>query len=148
MLLGCTIYWESCHAYFLYMICYAIFDIIIDLHLQDWIKISLFELSVTWIESHVFVSNLSISHVFIYIIKFSCCLLLLGKIINLNIKHSKTCNQHHLYTIFKKIQLFSCFIFIYTHIQWVTLTIMEGVFIFHLSAQEDTWILYVPKIRI
>ena len=44
MLLGCTKYWESCHAYFLYMICYYIVAIFIDMNLQKWINISLFEL--------------------------------------------------------------------------------------------------------
>ena len=34
LLLGCVTYWESCHAYFLYIICYAFFSILVDLHSQ------------------------------------------------------------------------------------------------------------------
>ena len=44
MLLSCTKYWEACHAYLLYMICYYTFAIFIDMNLQNWINISLFEL--------------------------------------------------------------------------------------------------------
>ena len=39
-------------------------------------------------------------------LKGFCCLLLLGEIFNLNIQHSKTCNQHHIYTIFEQIPIF------------------------------------------
>ena len=42
MPLGCTIYWVACHAYLLYMICYAIVAILVDLSSQKWINISLF----------------------------------------------------------------------------------------------------------
>ena len=80
LLLGCATYWEYCYAYFLYIICYAIFAILVELHSQYWINISLFGLVVTCIEAHIIVPSFSISHIFICIIKFFCCLLLLGKI--------------------------------------------------------------------
>ena len=44
MILGCNKYWEACNAYFLYMSCYYIVAIFIDMNLQKWIDISLFEL--------------------------------------------------------------------------------------------------------
>ena len=44
MLLGCTKSWEACHAYFLFIICYYIVVIFIDMNFQKWINISLFEL--------------------------------------------------------------------------------------------------------
>ena len=70
-LLGWATYWESFHEYSLYIICYSVVVILIDLHSQKCLNISLFELVVTGIETHIFVPNLSISHVFISIIKFS-----------------------------------------------------------------------------
>ena len=70
-LLGWATYWESFHAYSLYIICYSVVVILIDPYSQKCINISLFELVVTGIETHIFVPNLSISHVFISIIKFS-----------------------------------------------------------------------------
>ena len=70
LLLGCNKSWESCHAYFLYIICYTIVAILADLHSKKWINISLFELVVTCIETHIFVPSFSIYHVFISIIKF------------------------------------------------------------------------------
>ena len=42
LLIGYTISWESCRTYLLYLICYENFDILIDLHLQNWLNISLF----------------------------------------------------------------------------------------------------------
>ena len=70
-LLGCITYWKSCHANFLYNICFSIFIIHTDLHSQNWINIWLFELVVTCIETHIVVPNCSISHLFISIIHFS-----------------------------------------------------------------------------
>ena len=42
LLLGCATSCESCHAYFLYVICYFIVVILFDLHSQNWINILLF----------------------------------------------------------------------------------------------------------
>ena len=41
-LLGCATSWESWHAYFLYIICYPIVVILVELHSQNCINISLF----------------------------------------------------------------------------------------------------------
>ena len=126
-----------CHTYFLYIIFYAIVAILFDLHSQNWIYISLFELVVTCIETHIFVTILSISHIFISVIKFFCCFLLLVKLFNSNIKYSKRCIQHNIYTIFEQISIFLLCIFSHTQIQCVTLPTREGVFILHFSGQED-----------
>ena len=129
ILLGCATYWESCHAYFLYIICYSIVVILIDLHSQRWINILFFELVVTCIETHTFVPSFSIYHIFIYIRKFFCCFsLILGQIFTLNILHPKKCIQHNIYNIFEQIYSFSCFIFIHTRIQHVTLITRNCVF--------------------
>ena len=101
---------------------------------KQWINIYLFELFVTCIETHILVPNVSIYHIFISIIKFFC-LLLLEKIPNLNLQHSKKYIQHNIYTIFKKISSFSSFIFCHTRLQHVALTTREDVFIFHISSQ-------------
>ena len=34
LFLGCATFWDSCHAHFLYIICYASFIIFVDLHSQ------------------------------------------------------------------------------------------------------------------
>ena len=68
---GGVTYWESFHAYFLYILCHSIVVILVDLHSQKWINTLLFELVVTCIKTHIFASNLSISHICISIIKFS-----------------------------------------------------------------------------
>ena len=104
----CTSYYlvEVCHTYFLYMICCAIFTILIELHSKNCINTSFFELVFTCIETPIFVPSFSISHVFISIINFYV-FLLLGNIFTLNIQHSNTCNQHHLYTIFEKYPVFN-----------------------------------------
>ena len=112
---------------FLYMIYYAIDAILIDLNSQKWINISLFELVATCIETHILDPNFSISHIFISIIKFLYCLLLLGKLFTLNIQHSNKCIQHHISTIFEQICSFSCFIFRHTRLQHVTLKTRECV---------------------
>ena len=140
LILGCTLSWESYHAYFLYMICYAIVAILIDLNSQKCINVSLFELVVTCIETDISVSSFSISLGFISIIKWLCCFLILGKLFNLNIQHSKKYNQHHLYIIFEKIPRFPCCGFVHTRIQCVTLKNKGRCFIFHSSGQEDIWI--------
>ena len=79
-LLSCTTSWASCHAYFLYIISYSIVVVLVDLNSQKWIDISLFELLITCMEAHIFVPSLSIYHIFISIIKFLCCFLLLGQL--------------------------------------------------------------------
>ena len=76
LLLGCTIYWGSYYAYFLYMIIYAIVTILIDFHSQKWINISLFGLVVTSVKRHILVPYFLIYHIFPYIIRFLCCLLI------------------------------------------------------------------------
>ena len=48
----------------------AIFAIFIDLNSQNWINILMFGLVVTCIETHILVTNFSISHIFLSIIKF------------------------------------------------------------------------------
>ena len=128
LILGCAAFWELCYTYFLYIVCYPIFVIIVDLHSKRWINISFFELVVTCIKLHIFVPSFSISRIFISIIKFFYFLsLLLGQIFPLNILHPKTCIQHSIYTIFEKISSFSSFIFSHTRIQRVTLITKKGV---------------------
>ena len=117
MLLVCTPYLKAFNSHLMYMICYIIVAILIDLHPKKWINTYLFELVVTCIETHILVPNFSIFHRFISIIIFFCSFLLLGHIFALNFQHSKTCIQHHLYTIFEKIPRFSCFIFSHTRLQ-------------------------------
>ena len=103
MLLVCTKYLESCHAYFLYIICYSVVVILFDLHSQGWINISLFELVVTCIETHIFVPSVLIYHIFISTINLFCCLLLLGQLFTCNLQHSTTHIRHHIYTTFEQI---------------------------------------------
>ena len=141
LLLGCATSWESCHAYVMYIICYLVVVILVDLHSQKWINTSLFGLVVTCIEKYSFVPGFSISHIFISILIFFCCFsLILGQLVTLNILHPNKCIQHNIYTIFEKISSFSCFIFIHTRIQHVTLPTRKGVLIFHPSGQEDVLI--------
>ena len=71
LILGCTPSGEGYNTYFLYMIYYAIVAVFTELHSQKWIRISLFELVVTCIETHIFVISFSISHVYISIVNFS-----------------------------------------------------------------------------
>ena len=80
LLHGCTTYRESCHEFLLFIVCYAIFAILVELNSQYWINIYLFGLVSTCIEENIFVPSCSISHLFISIIKFFCCFLLLGKL--------------------------------------------------------------------
>ena len=105
----------------MYIICHSIVAILVDLHSQLWINISLFELVVAYIETHIFVPDCSISHVFISIITFFCCFFLLGKIITLNLQYSKTCNQQHIYSYFEQISSFSCFTVSHARLQRVTI---------------------------
>ena len=86
MILGCVPYWETYHTYLLYIICCSIVAILVHLHSQWLINISLFELVVTYIEAHIFFSSLTISHIVIYIIKKVCCYLLLCHFFTLNIQ--------------------------------------------------------------
>ena len=94
--------------------------------LKKWINITLLVLVVTCIETHIFVPSFSISHLFFSTTNVFYCLLILGKLFNLNIQHSKTCIQHCLYTKFEEISSFSYFIFIYTWLQCVMLTTKES----------------------
>ena len=135
--------WEDCNQYLLYMICYAIFIILVDLYSHKWIDISLFELVVTCIEKHIIVPSLSISNIFISIITFFCCLLLLSKIFTLDSQRSKTCNQHHIYTIFDKIPNFSCLIFGHTRLECVSITAREGVLYFIFQVKRISALVYV-----
>ena len=52
LLLGCNPYWEACRSYILYIICYSIVAILVDLNPQKWITVFLFESFVTCIETH------------------------------------------------------------------------------------------------
>ena len=79
------------------MIIYAIFTILIDFHSQKWINIYLFGLVVTSVKTHILVPRFSIYHIFPYIIKFLCCLLILFQLFALNLQ----CIQNHLYNIFE-----------------------------------------------
>ena len=63
LLLGCDTSWESGHVYVLCIICYTIVVILVEFHSQKCINISLFELVVTSIETHIFVPSFSISHI-------------------------------------------------------------------------------------
>ena len=58
LLLGCTTSCEACCEYFLYMICYYIVAILIDMNSKKWINISLFELVFTCIKAHISVPSL------------------------------------------------------------------------------------------
>ena len=92
---------------------------------QKRINIPLFELVVTCIETHILVTNFSISHKFPSVIICFFCFLLLGHIFPLNIQQSKICIQHNLYTIFDKMSIVSCCVFSHTRIQCMTLTTRE-----------------------
>ena len=107
LILGCDASWEACHSYFLYILCYSVVVILIELPSQNRINILLFELFFTCIETHIFVPSISISHIFISIIKFFCRFsILLGQMFTLNILHPNTCIQHNTYTIFEQIFCF------------------------------------------
>ena len=141
LLLGCATSWESCHAYLLYIICYSIVVILVDLHSKKWMNISLFELVVKCIEIHIFVPSFSTYHIFLSIIKFfSCFSLLLGQLFTLNLIHPKTCIQYNIYSIFDQISSFSCFTFRHIWLQRMTLITRKGVFTLHLSGKEDVCI--------
>ena len=56
---------------------------------------------ITYINSNF----LDISYIYLSFRVF-CYLLLLGQIFAFNPQHSKTCNQHHIYTIFDKVSIF------------------------------------------
>ena len=126
MFLGCTPYWESCRAYSVYIIFMPLLPSSLTCIQKIGSNISLFELVVTCIETHVLVANFSTSHIFLSIINKLCCFLILGQLLNSNPQHSKKCIQHHLYTIFEKISSFLCFIFSHTQIQCVKLITREG----------------------
>ena len=129
LILASNPYWELFHKYVLYITCYAIFTNIIDLHSQNFINISLFELVFTRTKTHIFVLGFSIAYVFLSIIKYLCCLFLLGKICTLNIQHCNTWNQHRVYTIFEKNTHFSCFIVGHMRLQHATLITRKGVYL-------------------
>ena len=78
MILGFTPSWEDCHSYFLHMVFIANVSILIYMHSQKCIKFSLFELVVTCIGTRIFVPSLSISHIFISILKFFMLFITLG----------------------------------------------------------------------
>ena len=69
-LFGCSTYLESCHTYFLYN------NLLLHCRRPRWlaltkcINILLFELVLTYIETHIFVPIFSISHIFIFIAIF------------------------------------------------------------------------------
>ena len=100
----------------------------------------MFELFVTWIEEHIFDPVFSISYIFISIIQFFCCFFILEHLFTWNHQKHEILIQHHLYTNFDKVLSFSCFIFSHTRLQHVTLITRKGVFIFHISGQDDVCI--------
>ena len=55
-----------------------------------------FELVVTCIKTNIFVPTFSISYIFISIIRFFCCFLLLGHLFTWNIQHYTTLIQHNI----------------------------------------------------
>ena len=57
LILGCGTCWESYHAFFLYIIFYSIVVILVELHSKKCINTWLFELVVTGIEAHIFVTS-------------------------------------------------------------------------------------------
>ena len=61
------------------------------------------------------VPTFSIYHVFISILKFFCCLLLLGNIFTLNLQQYKIFNHSYLYSIFEHISMFRVFR-LWTHV--------------------------------
>ena len=105
LLLGCTPYWKYFHEVFCILFFMPLFPLSLTCS-QKCINISLFELVATCIETRIFVPSFSISHEFVSIVKFSCYLLLLGQLFASNLRHSKICIQHYLYTIFQKISSF------------------------------------------
>ena len=117
--------WNISMHFFCIYIFNAIFAIFIDLNSQNWINILMFGLVVTCIETHILVTNFSISHKFPSVIICFFCFLLLGHIFPLNIQQSKICIQHNLYTIFDKMSIVSCCVFSHTRIQCMTLTTRE-----------------------
>ena len=86
---------------------------IVDCH----IFVCIYHLGVTCIETHIFVPNFSISHIFISILIFFCCFLILGDIFTFHLQYFKKFNQHNIYAILEKISCFSCFIFGNTRLQ-------------------------------
>ena len=64
--------------------------------------------SFTKVDYHLFVGISCHMHWNTYISSFFCCFLLISQHFTLNIQYSKTCNQHHLYIIFKQILIFLC----------------------------------------
>ena len=106
MILGCATSWASYHAYLLYIIGYFIsLSSLICMHNSGLTYRCLNYMSHA-LKTHIFVPCLSISHIFISIIKFFRCLLLLGQIFNWNLQHSEPHIQHHIHTILDKINIF------------------------------------------
>ena len=114
------------------LLVFSVFFILVDLHSQKCINTLLFELVVRCIKTHIFFLTFLISNIFISIIKFFCCLLLLGQIFTWNIQYYTTLIQNHIYSTFEQIFSFSCFIFTHMRIQRVTLTTRKGVFILRM----------------
>ena len=88
----------SCELFFIPLLSFSLTCI-----QKNHIKTLLFELVVTYIKTHIFVPNLSISHIFISILKFFYCFLILGQLFTWNIQPCTTLIQHQPYTIFEKI---------------------------------------------
>ena len=129
-----------------YLLCHI--SILVDLHSQKWIIIWLFELVVIWIETHILVPDISISHIFLSKIKVFCCFLLLGQLFTLNIQHYEKFIQHHPYTIFEQISSFSRFIFSHTRLQGAALITREVVLSSIFQVKRMSILVYVPPIRV
>ena len=85
--------------------------------------------------------------VYQFSIKCFCCFLLLVHLLTFNIQHSKTCNQHHPYTIFGKTSSFKYFIFGHIRLEYGTLITWKGVFILHFQVNRMSALIKVPEIR-
>ena len=109
LLLGCTTSWKYCRIYFLYMI-YSTIVSPYQLAFIHYIWLApifkFYHLVIASIETHWFVPNSSIYHIFCSPL-FFCCLIILGKLYTFNIQHSKTYNQHHIYFVFDQISCYS-----------------------------------------
>ena len=87
--LSCTPYWEACHIHFLYIIIYVIMSPSFLICINSTVLTPLFKIPYwvdTCIETYILFPYFSIFWLFISIVKFFCCLLLLGNIFTLILK--------------------------------------------------------------
>ena len=106
LLLGSNSSWVSLSCIFTDLLCHCYHNFWTSFTIWDWhLFLIIYHLVVTCIERHIFVPNLSMSCIFISILKFFCCFLILCNWSTFNIQHSKTF-KNHIYTIFEKIYSF------------------------------------------